>query len=1122
MIDNRSTDGSLADAPESRLARLVSEITDRLHQKPDLEPSELAKIERDFPDEAESIRQLLPTLKAIAELDAHAPSVGSAMDGLSRMESPADSDCRLGDFRLLRELGRGGMGVVYEAEQISLKRRVALKVLPFAALLNERQLQRFRNEATAAAVLKHQNIVSVFCVGQDRGVHYYAMELVDGQSLAEVVTDQNSTIGAAAGNNQNIDVRFAARLAVQAADALDFAHQHGVIHRDIKPSNLLLGRAGRLCVADFGLARFQSASTEPLTRTGEFVGTLRYMSPEQLECGRIEDERTDIYSLGVTLYELVTLRHAFSGSSWQDLSQQITRGKTLSPRTINRAIPADLEIIIQKATATSPGDRYPNVAALKQDLERYLEHRPVRARPIGTLGRAARWAKRNPKTAMLAVALFVGMLLLSIGSGAVARRAVREADHQRRVVYAREIKLAKAAIEAGEFELAERTLARWKQEANLRNFEWDYLWTRCHNSAAHRSLSQKVAPYRVTYSQDGTKLAISDALGRRVRIFDARDGRELELLESPSAAVYLLGRIPNTNTLVVGDSRGQITMWDFDARASNPIDRFAIKTDDESLSIRNVSFSPDLKVVAAAVRMTPPPDSDNVPAEIRLFDRQSDTWSVLASGNSKQPVVEFARNGEQLITACDRDGLRIWNAADRTLAHQVPIDFGTVSAICVSPRGNTVVTVATTAKELTHECQLTFWDPSNWEPVFSTALHDDRYLSLTMSPDGTRLACGTESHAIHLFDTATYGRRVVESSHSAPLTALSFTPDGKFLASCGRDGKTRVWDVDDLTTLTTDDIVFDQHMGYVISARFIDSGRTVCSVDGTGRLIKWDAMTGDILQQKTFSPDHMNFATLTVSPDYRMLAVKQCNWPSVKKPARLTFYSLPNLERRRTVHLPLGSITTSGAFSSDTKTYVTICNDQLVSINVEEGSIIDQTKPVGKWIKAVAFTNDQTQLLCAGDAGTAHFFDAKTLLENGEPVRCDDGFTHTIDVSPNGRHYATGGVENIIRIWNVNTRKLVREFDPAPDFIIHLAYSPDGQRILSTDQRGVVRVWDTDTGEELLTLQVAKNWTVIGEFSADGRTILSGCENSVVVFRCADPDELDQLQSRTLPHLGCQ
>jgi serine/threonine protein kinase len=283
----------------------------------------------------------------------------------------------LGDFLLGREIGRGGMGVVYEALQCSLNRKVALKALPFAAALDGRQLQRFKNEAQAAACLYHPHIVPVFGVGSERGVHYYAMQLIDGHTLAAVIDDLRQrgrpalpqapapaadTAARAAASTERPPLdrghfRRVAELGIQAAEALEHAHGLGIVHRDVKPGNLLVDGRDGLWVTDFGLAHMQSDAR--LTLTGDLVGTLRYMSPEQALAKRVPvDHRTDVYSLGATLYELLTLEPTFAGSDRQELLRQIAFEEPRAPRRLNKAIPAELETIVRKALEKNPADRY--------------------------------------------------------------------------------------------------------------------------------------------------------------------------------------------------------------------------------------------------------------------------------------------------------------------------------------------------------------------------------------------------------------------------------------------------------------------------------------------------------------------------------------------------------------------------------------------------------------------------------------------------------------------------------------------------------------------------------------------------------------------------------------------
>jgi serine/threonine protein kinase/uncharacterized protein HemY len=522
---------STSEESDPHLGALVDELTDKLQAG---EVVDLDEYVRRHPEYEYEVRRLFPALEMMAGMKGSAvrkaPKPASSA-GDHRLEAGV-----LGDFRILREVGRGGMGVVYEAEQVSLGRRVALKVLPFAAAVDPRQLQRFRVEAQAAAGLHHTHIVPVFAVGCERGVHYYAMQFIEGQTLAALIQDlrqladpvaagpasstdakpalaaeiasgrlapasprstatyppessgdagsaaedleeflrtaeanaeaiaprvgvgfrpgttggqarpapgpesPNSTAMAAVSAREGSSTpstksraffRTVAQLGVQAAEALEHAHSLGVLHRDIKPANLLVEVGGKLWVTDFGLARLQGDSD--LTMSGDLVGTLRYMSPEQAQAGRVVvDQRTDIYSLGATLYELLTLRPVFESRDRHELLRRIALEEPTSPRRVNPAIPRDLETIILKAMAKDPGGRYTTARELADDLGRFLEDKSIRARRPTPLEHAAKWARRHKS----AVAMAATFLVLAAASGTVmlgyTLRAVQAARQRER------------------------------------------------------------------------------------------------------------------------------------------------------------------------------------------------------------------------------------------------------------------------------------------------------------------------------------------------------------------------------------------------------------------------------------------------------------------------------------------------------------------------------------------------------------------------------------------------------------------------------------------------------------------------------------------------------------------
>jgi len=440
-------------AREGRLAEVMDLLAQRLKNGESLE---LDRLEAEWPDLAGEIRSMLPVLEGMVQLSDGGRSLLSAA-GLDA--EPVASAFQLGDFRLLREIGRGGMGIVYEAEQLSLGRRVALKVLPFSGLLDERLKTRFRNEAYAAATLEHPNIVPVFGSGHERGVYYYAMRLIRGRTaaqwIAEVRNQQSGVPRPQPGSNEEPEVgrqpalserqepapasspeaslgtvtlggsttagsrpggrdhyRRVAEIGVQVACALHHAHVRGIVHRDIKPSNLLLDETGHVWVTDFGLAAIESAPQ--LTMTGDLVGTLRYMSPEQASSEReVLDHRTDIYSLGCTLYELLVLAPAFGERQHAALLKQVLCHEPAPLRAVDPNVPIQLEAILAKAMAKKPSNRYATAEELATDLQRFLDGQAVRARQVSIATKCWRWLERH--RAGVNISLSLAALLLAIG-----------------------------------------------------------------------------------------------------------------------------------------------------------------------------------------------------------------------------------------------------------------------------------------------------------------------------------------------------------------------------------------------------------------------------------------------------------------------------------------------------------------------------------------------------------------------------------------------------------------------------------------------------------------------------------------------------------------------------------
>jgi serine/threonine protein kinase len=447
---------SLADKPVKRSAArseqdsLCAALEDYQRRTERGEMPAIDQFVEEYPQHESELRACLAGLQQIQQL---ALSLSST-DGPERSPHEELATGTLGDYRLVREVGRGGMGIVYEAQQISLSRRVALKILPFAAVLDPRHLQRFKNEALAAANLDHPNIVEVYGVGCERGIHFYAMRLVEGVTLAEVVADSatRDDVSHTSFDNPSADkhdtspvlqaaistingrvpqqrFRRIAELGIQAAEALEHAHQMGIVHRDIKPSNLMIDERGKLWITDFGLAR--NTADAGMTMTGDLVGTLRYMSPEQAESrNAILDHRTDIYSLGATMYELATDRPVVQAQERAAILREIAETDPASPRKYTPGMPADLETILLKCLNKESTARYDSAKALAEDLRRFLEQKPIVARRPSAWDRAGKWTRRHRSaltsiSATLLVALSATAVLLWRASLVAERNANR-------------------------------------------------------------------------------------------------------------------------------------------------------------------------------------------------------------------------------------------------------------------------------------------------------------------------------------------------------------------------------------------------------------------------------------------------------------------------------------------------------------------------------------------------------------------------------------------------------------------------------------------------------------------------------------------------------------------------
>lgn len=1089
------------------------DTTDRESRLDDLIASYLERIAAGNPTPVEEWLRQYPEFRIeLAEFFADRQRIEHVAAPL-RSIVPTSLACdgrALGDFRLLCELGRGGMGVVYEAEQISLGRRVAVKVLPFAAMLDDRQLLRFKNEARAAALLKHPHIVSVHAVGCERGTHFYVMELVDGRSLAELkertaevelatrnaelriaeageLSTPNSnaqvpgvspdTIRAADATTQRGADRFRsiARLGIQASEALSYAHANGVIHRDIKPSNLLLDARGELWITDFGLARIQGAGE--LTMTGDVLGTLRYMSPEQLSGTQVVDERTDVYSLGLTLYELLAGRPAFTEPAREKLIQQVLLEEPPPPRRLDAHVPRDLETIVLKAIAKERELRYQSASDLTEDLQRFLESRPIRARRTTSLQRLRYWAQRKPAVAALAATVVMAMALGIAGTSHGWLTASRRAEEYRALLYRADMATALEAWHIGDARKVQELLVRHipvDGETDLRGFEWYCLWRTVSDAGAERIFHHNQPVVQLAFLGDGRRLAARMLRGE-FRILNVEDGTS----GRPTAEEFATALPPPFH--------GGHENWAYRFRLGDTAE--AIDRNDaaaamydlaQKLGIYGGFVSPAGDLVACGTY------TDTV----HLVELPS--LNVRAEMKGHVGIIldmAFSPDGAVLATA-GRDGKAIlWNTADGQRLHTIPAHTNTCASVTFSPDGRWL---ATNGRD---EC-VRIWDATTHAEVHRLETPGDTN-SLAFAPDGNYLAGAGNASVIYVWRVDDWKLLQTYKGHSGSIRALRFSPDGKRLASGAGDGDVRIWRVDEPSPDAPWFALADEARALAFHPQkdLLASG----SWDGSVRL--WDVRRRALHAELYRSGDRVLSVAFNASGEL-LAAGGDADTISVFDTADGRLRCRLNLQGGSLAFTPAGDL----IGTLDKQFYFWRRSQLVASKDVVDPAL----KFDGQFFPiAVAVNRNGTRLLLGNaDSTEVELRDLPTLTlvtTNGE----HNQRVLAAAASPREDLFATGSADGTVRLWedhHLACRCILRGHS---NYVIGLAFSPSEDILASASLDGTVRLWDTRTGAE----RAAFTGHTIGAssvaFSRNGDMLATGdLKGNIRLFVTASPDNV--------------